>query len=614
MADGSAPSPLRYSAFISYNSRDQKFAAWLHRELEAYRLPGRLAREVQSSVLRGDRLKPMFHDTWELNAAHDLPGALREAIAQSESLIVVCSPNAQASDWVGREIELFRELHGDNNIRAAIIEGDPTTSFHAALMTRSDGQPMEPLAADFRRGGSTRKLAALKLIAALTGVQLDELVQRDGQRRTRRVMALSAGVVAAMGVISVLSVMALTARQAERLQRAKGEAVNEVMLTELSPALRRTGRTDVSSIVHQAVLDYYKDQGDLPDDAQIQRARALHGRGLDDETRGDLERASVSYAQAWRITDDLLAAKPKDPERVFLHAQSEYYVGSIAWQKGDGAVARRRFEAYAALARDLARKAPQNLDWLMETAYAESNLGTLALRQAGDAATAEGHFARALATLRTISAAKPNDADLKVELADGYGWLANAQAARGNLAAALTNRNAQRPIIDALLAADPLNVSARNVLLSNELATARLAESRGQYDDALAWLDRGYSEARGLMRSAPDNAGIATHMRAFQLFKIHTQLAAPPGKRPSARALTQSLGACDQGVKGRSQDELNQFCQILRARILASAGDARGARRALTSIHNMPGDGVYSRHWGVNFAEEARLAASPVLR
>lgn len=609
-----ATSSLRYSAFISYSSRDQKFAAWLHRELEAYRLPGHLAHETQATTLRGDRLKPLFHDTWELNAAHDLPGALREAIAQSESLIVVCSPNAAASDWVGREIELFRELHGDSNIRAALLEGDPESAFHPALLTRSDGQAMEPLAADFRRGGSTRKLAALKLIAALAGVQLDELVQRDGQRRTRQVMVASAAAVAAMAVISVLSVLALTAREAERLQRAKGEAVNEVMLTELSPALRRTGRTDVSSIVHQAVLDYYRDQPDLPPDAQMQRARALHGRGTDEETRGDLEQASVSYAQAWRITDDLLAKAPRDLERTFLHAQSEYYVGNIAWQKGDGAVARRRFEAYAGLARELGRRAPKNLDYRMETAYAESNLGTLALRQAGDAAAAEGHFGRALETLKSISAAKPQDADIKADLADGYGWLANAQAAQGKLAAAQANRDAQRPIIDVLLAEDPLNVSARIVLLSNKLATARLAAQRGEYDAALAEMDRGRDEARVMMKSAPDNVGIAIQARAFELFKIHTQLDAPAGRRPSPAALNKALGGCERPSTSTNDRELSRFCQILRARILAAGGDARGTQRALKLVREASDGDVYSRHWGIDFAEETRRASVTGLR
>src|SRR5690349_6613864 len=105
MPDGATSSP-RYSAFISYSSADAKFAAWLHRELESYRLPRRLAERGMP-----DRLKPLFHDTWELNAHHDLPQALREAIADSESLIVICSPAARRSDWVGREIELFRNLH-----------------------------------------------------------------------------------------------------------------------------------------------------------------------------------------------------------------------------------------------------------------------------------------------------------------------------------------------------------------------------------------------------------------------------------------------------------------------------------------------------------------------
>ena len=107
---------------------------------------------------------------------------------------MICSPAAKASEWVGHEIELFRALHGDAPIRAALIEGQPEDAFPTALMT---GTGAQPVAADFRRRGSARKLAVLKLVAALAGVQLDELVQRDGQRRTRRVLAASATAMAA---------------------------------------------------------------------------------------------------------------------------------------------------------------------------------------------------------------------------------------------------------------------------------------------------------------------------------------------------------------------------------------------------------------------------------
>jgi hypothetical protein len=48
--------------------------------------------------------------------------------------------------------------------------------------------------------------------------------------------------------------------------------------------------------------------------------------------------------------------------------------------------------------------------------------------------------------------------------------------------------------------------------------------------------------------------------------------------------------------------------------VLASAGDPRGAERALKQLHHPTGGDAYSRRWGVNFAEEARLASPNLIR
>src|SRR5690349_14526678 len=126
MPDSAEARVHRYSAFVSYNRADAAFVRRLHRRLEGYRLPRAVA---AASGLRGRRLKPLFRDRDELTAAPDLSDAVREALADSDFLIVICSPAAAASKWVAWEIELFRRLHGDSGILAALIEGDSQSSF-----------------------------------------------------------------------------------------------------------------------------------------------------------------------------------------------------------------------------------------------------------------------------------------------------------------------------------------------------------------------------------------------------------------------------------------------------------------------------------------------------
>ena len=141
-----------------------------------------------------ERLWPIFRDREELPAATDLSETVREALAQSGALIILCSPHAAGSLWVAEEIEVFRRLHPDRPILAAILDGDPPDCFPGKLRAfGQDGTWHEPLATDLRPQGDGAHLGLLKLVAGITGVGLDALVQRDAARRIRRVMAVTVG-------------------------------------------------------------------------------------------------------------------------------------------------------------------------------------------------------------------------------------------------------------------------------------------------------------------------------------------------------------------------------------------------------------------------------------
>src|SRR5690606_39126769 len=118
------------------------------------------------------------------------------------------------SRWVDQEILSFKRLHGEDRIFALIASGEPFASaspltadqecFPPSLRYRigPDGElssePTEPIAADIRPGGDGKRLAKLKLAAGLLGVELDALVQRDAQRRIRRMAIISSAAVIGM--------------------------------------------------------------------------------------------------------------------------------------------------------------------------------------------------------------------------------------------------------------------------------------------------------------------------------------------------------------------------------------------------------------------------------
>lgn len=148
----------KYFAFISYSHKDLEMAKWLQHELEYYELPVALF-EKRKELRKEDfpeSFRPVFRDEDEL-AGGELKSQIIEALADSEYLIVVCSPNAVASDYVDSEIQEFIRQSEDNKkkIFPFIIEGKPH---------QNDNKKMECFPNTLRKL-SEDKTASVELIA-----------------------------------------------------------------------------------------------------------------------------------------------------------------------------------------------------------------------------------------------------------------------------------------------------------------------------------------------------------------------------------------------------------------------------------------------------------------
>ncbi|MDB5722321.1 MAG: hypothetical protein JWP15_2939, partial [Alphaproteobacteria bacterium] len=336
----------QFRAFVSYCHADRTFASNLQRRLESYRLPRRLADRVEplAGQARG-RIGPVFRDRADLSASADLSAAVREAIAESSALVVVASPEAAGSIWVAREIELFRELHPDAPILVAQARGAPGEATPPALLRPGT----EPLAADFRPEGDGRRLAFLKIVAGLAGLPLDTLVQRDAQRQIRRVTAatLGAGLVAL--VMAGLLLIALQARGEAERRRAGAEGLVKFMLTSQRPRLREVGRLSIMQETNERALRYFDEQGDpqsLSDPSIELRALVLHAMGEDEAMAGQKDKASARFREAYAATLGALRRRPADPDAVFAHAQSAFWIGDTALDRGQYDEARTAWEEY----------------------------------------------------------------------------------------------------------------------------------------------------------------------------------------------------------------------------------------------------------------------------
>jgi len=509
---------LKYWAFISYSHSDTRAAAALQRALETYRLPNRLvgmntpAGEVPAFV------KPVFRDRDEMQAGADLKATVREALEQSRWLIVVCSPEAARSPWVTREIIEFKKLHGEARVLAVIAAGEPFASrmpgreaeecFPEALRYAltpegmPQGEELEPVAADLRAQGDGEHLATLKLVAGMVGVGVDELVRRDAQRRARRMAAIAAASAAGMVVMAVLTVMAVQARNEAQSQRAQAEDLIEFMLGDLRKKLDPVGRLDVLDSVGEKALGYYakQDANRLDANALGHRSRAMHLIGEMRDKRGQLGEALAAFQSAADTTAQLLSRAPGDGQRIFDHAQSVYWVGYIAWRRGQAQAAEVAFRKYLELAQQLVSIDPNNADWDAEVAFAHSNLGTVLLGTSRPA-DALNEYAAAGERLSRLSTRRPERA---FDLAHNFGWIAKAHEALGGYKAAIEAQRNKTELFRRMPDAER-NQQVQRGLQNGAFELASLELTTGNPKTAEAYAREAMQRAESLVATDPNN-------------------------------------------------------------------------------------------------------------
>lgn len=505
MAEAGPGAAGGYVAFISYSHKDAAIGRWLHRKLEGYRLPRRLAGSQGEDGEVPARLTPIFRDRDELPAAGDLSEKVRAALAASRNLVVLCSPHSAASPWVAKEIATFRELHPDRPIFTAIVEGEPDQCFPPPL--REGG--IEPLAADLRKEGDGRRLGLLKLVAGLAGVGLDALVQRDASRRIRRVTYVSAAAVAAMFAMALLTAFALNARAEAQQQRAEAEGLIEFMLTDLRTRLKGVGRLDVMSAVNSRAIAYYGNEDalrSLSDTSLERRARVLHARGEDDEKLGNLPSALAWFREAHSATAAALARHPDDAGAIFAHGQSEYWIGHVHELRGEWPQARDRYRAYAQAAERLIAIDPDNPDYMMEMGWGALNVGLAEMRGAKRPDLAQASIEEAVRWFAKAGKRRPGTPSIARELANAYNGLGESFYMREMWRQAAAAYLGQLRATEALLAMDSDDLDTQYRLAIAERSVARILQKLGDDGKSAPFLARAHRGMEALTKGDPSNA------------------------------------------------------------------------------------------------------------
>lgn len=430
----------RFVAFISYSHADRDVARWLHRAIEGYRVPARVAVRADGQPAR---LSPVFLDREELPSSTDLAQSVRQALEQSDALIVVCSPTAARSRWVNEEVRSFKALGRGQRIICLVVDGEPCAAdkglpgereclvpalrFEVEAGVVTDRPAPEPLAADLRPDKDGRRDARLKIVAALLGTGLDDLRRRDQARRQRRLVAV--GAVSALGcvVFAVLAVTAMLARNEAERQRqlavqksltaertadflvslfrvsdpseARGNAVTAREILDRGarrideslrdePRVRAELSTTLGEVytglgLYNAAFDLLSKAADVPDQDTVARLRQTISMAELEFQRGNDARADELLRAA-----DMLSGQPGTNAGPALRARLLLDRGDVAAFLERDAEARRFFEDALRIgeASDLPEVSTRALEGIALSAY-----------YGGDMTTAQARYEQALA-------------------------------------------------------------------------------------------------------------------------------------------------------------------------------------------------------------------------
>lgn len=493
-----------YSAFISYSHANKTEAEKLLKQLQSFRIPKTLRTSGAHSLGR------FFIDREALPVSQDLSQAIRQGLAKSQRLIVICSPEAQASHWVNKEIDAYRELHPNGPILPVILDSKGARGQHptALLPASIVSHTTEPLCADFRAEGDGPYLGRLKLIAGLLDVPLELLLQKETKRRNRRVMAVTTGSLLIGLIMTGLAVQAVLSSMEADKRRLEAEGLMNFMLYDLRDKLVEVGRLEILDQVVDQAIGYYQSQApnSLECAAVVRNVKAHHLAAEVALQKEDLAQTGRAAENALDVIEAHRAECGQTPDFMVAAGHSEYWAASPIWKQA-------RFEK---IDQDLShdtytekfaqtisyyeryKKEIQPLEHIpaywrtynQEMSDVSINLGS-AYIELGETVTAAEYFADAVDYLSAIAltdGAVPSDPEILTQrrsalftLANAIGWCAYLAEGNSDWVTARNAREAEFKITNRLAHRDPeqIDMSAKAHALKTRMTHIRLDIRRG---------------------------------------------------------------------------------------------------------------------------------------
>ena len=584
--DGQGRGARHYRAFISYAHVDERWARWLQRALETYRIPRTLVGRAAGQGPVPRRFRPVFRDREDLGSAADLTEKVAEALSDSDNLIVICSPAAANSRWVNEEIRRFRALGRANRIHCLIVDGDPQADgddacFPPALL--EDGG-VEPLAADARKYADGKALALLKLLSGALGIRLDDLRRRDHQRRQRRAMIVTAASLAIVLVMAVLAILAIQARNEADDATERRLAGYDYLLGDLRSKLAEVGRLDLLEDVSAFIAadGEERDIDNLTDEELEDYALAWRELGKVHRSRYEYPEALDMFQRSRDVFWMLSERHPEDRDHYFELGQAEFWVGYVHHDRADFESSIEHMEIYLEVSDQLVEMEPENPVYLSELAWAHGNLSTIERKRVdADFEHMIFHANAAVEHMRQALALSPDSEFLTGALAGVYADLGDAQRRTCDIGGAYRSRLESLAMSRELLERAPRDASRREDVASALSGVGHIERLAGNWQRALESFRQSEQMARQLAELDPGNTDAQWywHAKRFYLARMQSEVGHVEPAWETLNGLESSLDAladAETEVHAESLAEYGDY-KIDFAQLAAARGEVERA-------------------------------------
>lgn len=524
---------MGYDAFISYShAADGHLAPALQTALHRFAKPWWKLRAIG-----------VFRDETSLVAAHDLTGSIRSALEGARYFILLASPGAARSKWVGREVGFWLERKSIENILIALTGGHVAWDEKAGDFdwATTDALPQtlagkfkaEPLWVDLTWVHSAQHLSArdprfqqaiARLAAPLHGKSLDEIAGEEvrQRRKTRRLVHSAVASIALLAAAAVAGAwLALQGqRRAEHNLDQALIAANSIEsivakdlqdLTGVSVALRMRMLQRVDAVLSN--LDAGGQAGAVQSTRAITLAEVASVYGV----LGKYDEAMKRIEDAIDILAAEVKAHPSEvPLQVGLAKSYKTYADVLWWQRRDlhlaiGAL-ERSMALYAGLI-DLHPGHRDREDWKLFQYRALVGLGDIYFDRASIAnnicttrqtclARAQDYFVLALEL--ALSLLDRKDFVAKNTILVGRERLGKVYEALDDVTSAETTYNELLREYELISEAQPDNSKWKENLMAIHWRVGWIDEKNCRLDKALGNYKRALELSRKLRRAEPD--------------------------------------------------------------------------------------------------------------